>query len=205
MLGQSVQGRPITAIEYGDPNAARRLVVVGCIHGNEPAGIAIARQLETLAPPPGTDLWVIENLNPDGVAAGIRQNADAVDLNRNFPFDWQPLGVHGDVTWSGPSALSEPESRIAVAFLDKVRPSVTIWYHQHEDLVDLSGGEAAIEQRYAAAVGLKAVQLQRYPGSVTSWENHTFAGTTAFVVELPAGSLTPAAAARYAVAALQTV
>src|SRR5205823_4293967 len=36
-LGRSVQGRPITAVEFGDPGAQRRLLVVGCIHGDEPA------------------------------------------------------------------------------------------------------------------------------------------------------------------------
>ena len=45
--GSSVQGRPIVVIERGDPNAATRILVVGCIHGNEPAGIAVARDLIT--------------------------------------------------------------------------------------------------------------------------------------------------------------
>jgi protein MpaA len=202
-LGRSVQGRPITAVEFGDPSAERKLVVVGCIHGNEPAGIAIARQLERLTPPAGTDVWVIENLNPDGVAANTRQNAGGVDLNRNFPYGWQPLESPGALMYSGPDSLSEPETKLAVDFLDKVRPTVSIWYHQHLDLVDLSGGDASLEQRYAAMVGLKTEQLQRYPGSVTSWENHAFPGSTAFVVELPAGSLSDAAANTYAAAALK--
>ncbi len=149
-------------------------------------------------------MWVIEVLNPDGLAAGTRQNADGVDLNRNFPYAWQPLDARGGLMYSGPSALSEPESKLAVDFLDKVRPNVTIWYHQHEGLVDLSGGDASIETRYASMVGLRAQQLQQYPGSATSWENHMFAGTTAFVVELPAGSLTPAAATHHAMAALKS-
>ena len=42
VVGRSEQGRPIVAWETGDPNARRRVLVVGCIHGNEPAGIAIA-------------------------------------------------------------------------------------------------------------------------------------------------------------------
>jgi predicted deacylase len=46
LLGRSVDGRPIVAFELGDPHAARRVLVVGCIHGNEPAGIAVARRLE---------------------------------------------------------------------------------------------------------------------------------------------------------------
>jgi protein MpaA len=202
-IGRSVQGRPITAVEFGDPSSERKLLVVGCIHGNEPAGIAIARQLERLTPPAGTDVWVIENLNPDGAAANTRQNAQGVDLNRNFPYGWQPLDSPGGLMYSGPGPLSEPESKLAVEFLNRIRPSVSIWYHQHLDLVDLSGGDASLEQRYAAMVGLKAEQLQRYPGSVTSWENHAFPGSTAFVVELPAGSLTDAAANRYAAAALK--
>jgi protein MpaA len=202
-LGRSVQGRPITAVEFGDPSAERKLLVVGCIHGNEPAGIAIARQLERLTPPAGTDVWVIENLNPDGAAANTRQNADGVDLNRNFPYGWRPLESPGGLMYSGPGSLSEPESKLAVDFLNKIRPAVSIWYHQHLDLVDLSGGDASLEQRYAAMVGLKAEQLQRYPGSVTSWENHAFPGSTAFVVELPAGSLSDAAANRYAAAVLK--
>ena len=202
-LGRSVQGRPITAVEFGDPGAQRKLLVVGCIHGDEPAGIAIARQLERLTPPPGTDVWVIENLNPDGTAAGTRQNANGVDLNRNFPYGWQPLESPGGLMYSGPTSLSEPESKLAVDFLNKVRPTVSIWYHQHLDLVDLSGGDVSIEQRYAGMVGLPTQQLQRYPGSVTSWENHAFPGSTAFVVELPAGSLSEAAANRYAAAALK--
>jgi len=202
-LGRSVRGRPITAVEFGDPAARRKLLVVGCIHGDEPAGIAIARQLERLTPPPGTDVWVIENLNPDGTAANTRQNANGVDLNRNFPYNWQPLESPGALMYSGPASLSEPESQLAFDFLNKVRPTISIWYHQQMDLVDLSGGDASIEQRYAGMVGLPTRQLTRYPGSVTSWQNDTFPGTTAFVVELPAGSLSEAAANRYATAALK--
>ena len=204
-LGTSVKGRPITAIELGDPSAARRLVVVGCIHGNEPAGIAVADALEGLVPPSGVDVWVIPDLNPDGVAAHTRQNADGIDLNRNFPYNFTVLESPGGLMYSGTSPLSEPESKAAAALLQRIRPTVTIWYHQAEALVDLSGGDAGIEQRYAAAVGLPARELTRYPGSAASWENATFPGATAFVVELPAGSLSREQAQRHAAAALATL
>jgi len=46
LLGRSVRGRPITVLERGDPDAPIRALVIGCIHGNEPAGIGIAEQLE---------------------------------------------------------------------------------------------------------------------------------------------------------------
>src|SRR5437764_11507083 len=108
VLGRSEQGRPIRAIERGDPSAPRRLLVFGLIHGNEPAGRAIARRLASTAPPPGLDVWVVEDLNPDGFAAGTRQNARGVDLNRNFSYRWRHLDHPGGTYWSGPGPLSEP-------------------------------------------------------------------------------------------------
>lgn len=199
LLGRSVQGRAIEAVAVGDPHAARKVLVVGCIHGDECAGIAIARRLEHSSPPKGVELWIVESLNPDGYAAGTRGNAHGVDLNRNFPRGWRPLTGLYD---SGPRALSEPESRIAYRLILRVRPTVSIWFHQHGNLVDESGGNLAVERRFAALVGLPTRRLERYPGSVTTWENHALPGTTAFVVELPAGRLAPPQATRFAAAVL---
>jgi protein MpaA len=178
----------ILALERGSPNASRRVVVVGCIHGDEPAGIAIVRAFERRSLDSSVQWWMIEDLNPDGVAAGTRQNARGVDLNRNFPYAWRPLGRRGDLQYSGTGPLSEPESRAVAAFLRVVRPTVTIWFHQHAGVVDDSGGNRRIEARFARDIGLPLKELTRYPGSVASWENHEFPNTTAFVVELPAGA-----------------
>jgi protein MpaA len=198
LLGRSVEGRQIIAIETGDPSSARKVLVVGCVHGNECAGTAITERLLGLAPPPQADLWIIPNLNPDGAARGTRGNAHGVDLNRNFPWHWRPRqGIYD----SGPRPLSEPESRIAKNLILRLHPAISIWFHQHLDLVDESGGSVAIERRFASLVGLPVARLTREPGSITTWENHTLAGT-AFVVELPAGKLLPATAARFAHAVL---
>jgi protein MpaA len=196
VLGRSVQGRAISAIELGDPASPRKALVVGCIHGNECAGLAIVRRLEQLGPETGVDLWIVPEANPDGHALDQRQNAHGVDLNRNFPWHWRPLprGTY----YSGPRAASEPETRIMLRFLRRIHPTISIWFHQHMRLVDESGGDVSVERTFARLVGLPLWSLPRYPGSVTSWENHHFADTTAFVVELPAGSLSPAAADRYA-------
>ena len=40
----------------------------------------------------GIDLWVVPAYNPDGLARGTRRNAHGVDLNRNYPYHWAPLG-----------------------------------------------------------------------------------------------------------------
>ena len=197
LLGRSVDGRAITAVEVGDP-AAPTVLVVGCIHGNEPAGIAVARRLERLSPS-GVDLWIVPDLNPDGRAADTRGNAHGVDLNRNFPYRWRRM--HG-VYESGPRPLSEPEARIAYRLILRIRPIVTVWFHQHLDLVWASGGKASVERRFARISGLPYHRLPALAGSAIDWQNHRLSGTTAFAAELPAGPASAPALARYVRAVL---
>jgi protein MpaA len=185
-----VLGRRIEAVELGDPESNRKILVFGAIHGDETAGIPLARRLEHGVAPPGTDLWVVRDLNPDGVAAHTRQNANGVDLNRNFPRRWRRLGRRGDQQYAGHRPLSEPEARIARALIRRLRPRITIWFHQPLALVDRSGGDAAVERRFATLAGLPLHRIRAYPGTATRWQNHRFPGTTSFVVELPAGRLT---------------
>jgi murein peptide amidase A len=194
VLGRSVDGRPIVAYEVGDRDGARRELVVGCIHGNETAGIAIARRLEHVSAV-GLDLWVVPVLSPDGAAAGTRGNARGVDLNRNFPWRWKRLG--GSV-YSGPRPLSEPESKIAYRLVRRLRPQVSIWFHQPLDVVDESGGSIPVERRFATAVGFRLARLPREPGSVVGWENHILRDSSAFVVELPDRRLSPSGVDRFA-------
>jgi protein MpaA len=205
LLGHSALGRSIFAFELGDPKSRNTVLVVGCIHGNECAGIAIAQRLISAPPQRGIDLWVIPDLNPDGFHAGTRQNGRGVDLNRNFPYRWRPLGQPGNLHYSGTGPLSEPEAKIASRLIERVRPRVSVWFHQPLGLVDRSGGDVAIERQFARLVGLPFVTLRRYPGSVATWQNHRFPLTTAFVVELPTGSLSPTAADRYADAVVSAV
>ena len=198
LLGRSVRGRAVTVLERGDPDAPIRELVVGCIHGNEPAGIGIAEQLESLPLPREHALWVVEDANPDGVAAGTRTNARGVDLNRNFPWHWSRHGYPGDPHYSGPHPLSEPESQLLARLIVSVRPRLTIWFHQPFGLVDESGGSLAVEREFATLVGLPLRRLPRFPGGATDWQNARFPGTTAFVVELPPGTLDKSGDRRYA-------
>jgi protein MpaA len=195
LLGRSLEGRPITAVELGDPGAPRKALVVGCIHGDECAGIAILRRLERLGPLDGLDLWLVPDANPDGHAAGVRWNARHVDLNRNFPWRWRRQGGIYD---SGPAPGSERETKIAMRLIMRLRPKVTIWFHQHLNMVVLTSGNLGLQRRFARLAGLRTGRLSRYPGTATGWQNARLPGTTAFVVELPAGRLPARKVARYA-------
>jgi beta-N-acetylhexosaminidase len=123
-----------------------------------------------------------------------------VDLNRNFPYRWQPQdGVYE----SGPGPASEPETQAIQRFVERVRPRVTLWYHQAMNLVVASAGDASLQRLYSRLSGLPRKRLTGdYHGTVSSWQNSTFPGDTAFVVELPVGSLPGAGGRRHASAVL---
>jgi protein MpaA len=194
---RTVEGRALRVVHVGSARGPA-VLVFGAVHGNESAGIAVAQDLLADAAHVHANVWVVADLNPDGVARGTRQNSRGVDLNRNFPWHWQPAGRPGDFAYSGARPLSEPESRFAFELITRLRPSVTIWFHQPLGVVDASGGALRVERRFAMRVGLRVRELPRYRGSATTWQDHRFRAGTAFVVELPPGSLADAAVERYA-------
>src|SRR6478672_9133446 len=110
MVGHSARGHEIRVVERDGARPGRTVLVVGCIHGNECAGTAVTRRLVSGPAPRAGRLLVIQDLNPDGRRLGVRTNARGVDLNRNFPSGWRPIGRRGDLEYSGPRPLSEPES-----------------------------------------------------------------------------------------------
>ncbi len=193
-LGESIDGRPIRVFHRGDPSEVR-VLVVGCIHGDECAGVRITERLRMGRPRRSVDLWILPTLNPDGRDAHTRQNARGVDLNRNFPYRWRsgPRGRY----YPGRRPASEPETRIAMRLIRRIEPDITIWFHQPLALVDASG-DVRIERRYARLVGLPLVHLARLHGTATSWQKHVLRGTEAFVVELPRDGLRPREVRRFA-------
>jgi protein MpaA len=164
--------------------ARRSVLVVGSIAGDEPGGTTVTNVLAARAAVPGIRLWLIPDMNPDGAARGTRGNADGVDLNRNFPFDWRHLGSPGTRYYSGPRPSSEPESRAIEAFIRRTRPGLAIWLHQPYGLIDDSEGPRWAEQLLARAIRLPMRRLPDYPGSAIGWDDHVVPDS-AFDVELP--------------------
>jgi len=203
-LGTSVQGRPIGLTRIGEPDAPRKVLVVGCIHGDECAGRAIvARLLAANTAPPGAELLLVRNLNPDGFQRATRQNARGVDLNRNSSQGWRRLGALGTPEYPGPRPFSEPESRAIRALILRERPAVTVWYHQPLALVDFpEAGAERLTRAYARATGLRARRLSARPGSLSRWQNARVRAGSSIVVELGPGRLRATARDRHAFAVL---
>ena len=93
----------------------KRLYISTGIHGDEPAGPLAVRQLLQEGPwPDVADLWLCPCLNPTGFPLNRRENADGVDLNRDYRH------------------LQSPEIRAHVAWLEK-QPSFEFTLCLHED------------------------------------------------------------------------
>lgn len=204
VIGRSVEGRAIEVIRRGDPDGVR-VLAIGSIHGTEPAGVEVIRELATIAVPEGIELWLIPTGNPDGLAAGVRQNAAGVDLNRNFPVTWGPIAEPGHWQYAGPSAASEPETQAMAAFGQALRPDLTLWYHQ--DLFRITPGrglDGRIRARYAELTGLPLLQVSggTYTGTASQWSRSVAAdGGVGFTIELGV-TLSPAEVRTHAEAVL---
>ena len=142
VIGSSVEGRDITAYEYGSGDT--QLLFVGGIHGGYEANtIRLAQAVidefhtnpDTI--PDSVTVHIIPNLNPDGYTlpstatdAQRRFNANSVDLNRNFDCRWQPTGTWRGVTMSaGTAPFSEPEAATLRDYVAQINPNAAVFWH----------------------------------------------------------------------------
>lgn len=105
ILGQSYQSRDVVCYRIGDENKPKLMFITG-VHGNEVDGtegmFAILEDLINGVHPELSPileqhsiLWIV-SANPDGWAANLRNlasigpNGKTVNLNRCFPFFWDP-------------------------------------------------------------------------------------------------------------------
>lgn len=198
-IGTSVRGRPIDAIRLGDPNSPNKALVVGVIHGDEAGGLKVTAALRRMVSDiQGVDLWVVDTANPDGLAAHRRVNAHGVDLNRNWSYRWRPGPRTG--YYPGPSPFSEPESRALRDLIERIQPQVSVWYHQPWNAVLAPcHGPAPLQRRYAKIAHMgRSCRGAGLRGTAIQWQNRTFPGTTAIVVELAPGRISKATAQRNA-------
>jgi len=175
-IGYSVDGRPLEVYRFGT-GPLKRMIVAGIHGGYEANTIALADELiahlqahpETI--PHYVTLYILRNLNPDGLARaeGVdgRANENGVDLNRNFPVNWQAEWPrYGCWTYrkltagSGPG--SEPETQALIAFVTQVRPTAIISYHSAV-LGIFPGGEPADPDSVHLAEALAEVSEYAYP------------------------------------------
>jgi hypothetical protein len=142
-IGFSVEGRELTMYRFGSGDS-HRLIIAGIHGGYEYNTTDLAFELiahieknpDTI--PKNVTLFIFPSLNPDGLAHSKwyegRANANGVDLNRNWDFNWKAtwnpfacwsyLPIHG-----GDHPFSEPETIALRDFIFDNDISAIISYH----------------------------------------------------------------------------
>src|SRR5579862_3331191 len=187
-IGRSTLGRPIFARRFGGAGAP--LLIVGGIHGDEPASadalVALAARLGAAGDPP---VWLLPAANPDGLAQNRKNSARDVDLNRNFPAR-SFTTAHAPGYFPGPAPLSEPETRALVELVDREPLAGALAVHAPFACVNYDGPAADWAEKVAAACGWPARGDIGYPtpGSFGSWLG-VDRGLPVLTLELPPGAL----------------
>jgi predicted deacylase len=143
IIGYSTQGRPLHSYTFGKGDH-ERMIIAGIHGGDEWNTVTLANQLIKYVDqhpevvPDDTTLYVLPNLNPDGEARAHnkygRVNDNGVDLNRNFPVNWQKdwdrSGCwHSLLTSGGTEPGSEVETQALISFVDAHNIEALISYH----------------------------------------------------------------------------
>ena len=178
-IGESVQGRAIEATQIGSGSRIA-LVIIGAIHGDETNTETLARGLMEQyagAPglvPPDFTLYFVPAMNPDGLAADTRKNANQVDLNRNWPTDdWQADAARtsGIVPGSGGAEPgSEPEVQAVRQWLiETVKPAAQeVWLLSYHSAYPPAGGVQPGYTTYGDP-GPQADELARRVAEITDY------------------------------------
>lgn len=147
---KSVKGVEIAAYT-NIPDANSYIYVLGGVHGDEGEGIFVVEQLHNWlqVDEPKAPVILLPLVNPDGLAADTRVNANGVDLNRNWPVaSWSPDFTEERYN-PGPKPLSEPENVFLYELFRKFRPRIIITFHSwNKDPVLNYNTQAQIDAEY---------------------------------------------------------
>ncbi len=199
ILAYSVQNRPIEGVFFGPQNPERlNTLIVGVFHGDETisgelvthfvehlqAGQFAQEPIDFMARP----TLMIPVLNPDGLVAGTRVNANGVDLNRNYPTpDWTEDNRYTPY-YSGTTAGSEPETRLMLELIARYQPQKILTVHSPYKVLNFDGPARPLAETMAHQSGYAVVESIGYP---TPGSFGTYAGVIRHIpvvtLELPPG------------------
>ena len=179
-IGKTYKGRDLWMVKISDnvnqQETEPEVLFMGAYHGNEKPGYEVClyfiqylvEHYQNTSTPEvreiinTTQIYVLPMVNPDGVEADERKNAEpnhgffgfnplvtshGVDLNRNYGYRWYflflfPKMLSGSTSfidasevYRGPSPFSENETQAIQQFVDTHNITIAITYHTYGQLV----------------------------------------------------------------------
>ena len=160
----SVEHRPIDVYAFG--SGPKTTLIMAGVHGDEQTGVDVVRSIHASLSGfqiDGHRIVLMPCANPDGYAANTRQNANGVDINRNFPDKTYGSAEKSGKYCSGESAASEPETKAIMSIVSKFRPRLIVSLHEPLACVNYNGSCVRIARRISNMTGLSAVGDIGYP------------------------------------------
>lgn len=173
-LAYSVENRPIGGVLFGPENPEHLdTLVIGAFHGDEEISAALLNrwiehmQAGQFAKAPidfnQKPILIVPALNPDGLLADTRMNANGVDLNRNFPTPEWKVENEGTIYFSGKAAGSEPETQLVMKLIDTYQPKKIVTVHSPYKVLNFDGPAKALAEAMAQESGYPVVEDIGYP------------------------------------------
>ena len=138
----------------------KNILVIGVFHGDEPQGDFLIN--EYLKNNQKSELLFIPCLNPDGMKLNTRQNANNVDLNRNFPTkNWI---VNEDKSYfGGNEPASEIETKFMVEIIEEYKPKFILTLHAPYCVVNYDGDAEEIAEKISKIINYPVEADIGYP------------------------------------------
>lgn len=164
-MAVTIQGNFLNIIMNEEHNS---VLIIGCMHGDEPQGKHLIEKY--LKENKNTKLMFIPCINPDGVDAGTRVNANWVDINRNFPTSNWEVTARGNF-FGGEEPASEVETKFLIEKIEEVKPSLIITLHAPYKVVNYDGDAKDIAEKISEIIGYPTESSIGYPtpGSFGTW------------------------------------
>ena len=167
VIGTTVLGRPIEAVHFTAADYAKPrppALLFGAIHGDEPVSQLMLERLadELVERPPGRDTWIVPCVNVDGILAGTRNNANDVDLNRNFAS--QTWGEQRRPGYNpGAAAEDQPETQALVKLIAQIGAERIVTVHATYRMVNWDGRGEQLARDMSERCGYPAEHDMGYP------------------------------------------
>ena len=152
---QTKQNNAIELLETQNKNFDKTILIIGVFHGEEPQGeYLINKYLKEDLSEIKNKLLIIPCLNPDGKRINKRQNANGIDLNRNFPTkNWKK--TDNPDYFGGNEPASEIETKFMIEVLSEYKIDAILSIHAPFKVVNYDGPAKELAQKIS--------KLTKYP------------------------------------------
>lgn len=160
---KTIKNNTITFLETTNKQYKKSVLIIGVFHGEEPQGeFLINEYLKSDLTGIKNKLYFIPCLNPDGKSKNQRQNANGVDLNRNFPTrNWK---LTDRVEYFGGNApASEIETKFMIDIIDKYNFDAILSIHAPFEIVNYDGNAKDLAEKISEITGYPVQSDIGYP------------------------------------------